>query len=481
MSPILLAGIGVLLLIAKFAEDLTLKAGLPGLVGPLAAGILLSQTPLKAEYKFSPFLFVVGLNFVSFLLGAEELGSRVEEVSRSTIIKGTIIFSLTFLVSFAILFLALDARTSALIASTMAMTSTTRIYSLLKHTGLVGYEDVLVVSSVSEVLGMLIAQFSVNPNLLNIVILFIIIVTVITIGEKIFRKVFEIEENFAARELPLSMILAMVISVSYFAQVFGVNSAIMALILGILASEYLNERPWIKKRITIITHSFFEPLFLIGAGLSVTFNFSPHILALIIIANFVAALVKVLIGMNFGWEKRVALATAIKGGVDSAILTAAWERGLLSTKAFSAALITITLNTFVLALLFRGRRRRGYMKVCDLELDRAVVDLSEPLSTVVKMLKERPAVVVVDALNWPIGYITAMELIDIPREELEKLRAVDVYHEGVPVMRCEDPVNKIILLHEELEESPVVAVVKEGIGYIGSLYPTRVIKVLEAL
>ncbi len=481
MSPILLAGIGVLLLIAKFAEDLTLKAGLPELVGPLAAGILLSQTPLKVEYKFFPFLFAAGLNFVAFLLGAEELGSKVEEVSKATVVKGTIIFSLTFLVSFAILLTALDVRTSALLASTMAMTSTTRIYSLLKHTGLVGYEEVLIASSVSEVLGMLVAQFSVNPNPLNIAVLIFVTILIVTVGEKVFRKVFELEENFAARDLPLSMILAMVISVSYFAQLFGVNSAIMALILGIMASEYLNERPWIKKRIRVITHSFFEPLFLIGAGLTVTFNFSSNLLALIIMTNFIAALTKVMVGVNFGWEKRVALATAIKGGVDSAILMAAWKRGMLNNNVFSTAIITITLNTFLLASIFKGKKRVGYMKVCDMELDRAVVDLSEPLDTVVRMLKERPAVVVVDVLNWPIGYITAMEIIDVPKEDLKRLRAVDVYHEGVPVMRCNDPVNKIILLHEELEESPVVAVVKEGIGYIGSLYPTRVIKVLEAL
>ncbi len=481
MNPALIAGIGILLLLAKFAEDLVLKAGLPGLIGPLAAGILLSATPLRIEYKFSPFLFIVGLSFASFLLGVEELGTKIEEISKDTIVKGVMIFSIVFIMTFAILVLYLKPRVAALLASTMAMMSTTRIYALLKHTGLVGYEEVLIVSSVVEVLGMIVAQLSINPNLFNIVNLIAIIIITIRFGEKVFRKVFEIEENFAARELPLSIILAMVISVSYIAQLIGVNSAIMALILGIMVSEYLNERPWIKKRIRVITHSFFEPLFLVGAGLSVTFAFSSHLLMLVLIANFVAALAKVIIGMRFGWERRVALATAIKGGVDSAILVAAWGKGVLSTKVFSAALITITLNTFLLATAFRGKKRSGYMKVCDLELDRAVVDLTEPLSTIVRMLKDRPAVIVVDALNWPIGYITAMELIDIPKEELNKLRAIDVYHEGVPVLRCKDPVNKIILLHEELEESAVVAVVKEEIGYVGSLYPTKVIKVLEAL
>ena len=482
MNPALIAGIGVLLLLAKFAEDLALKIGVPGLVGPLAVGILLSQTFLKSEYYFSPFLFVVGLNFTSFLLGVEELGTKIEEVGKNAILKGVVLFALAYIVSLLILINIMKMRQASLIAASMAMTSTTRIYSLLRHTGLTSYEEVLLVSSVAEVLGMAIAQLSISPSMINVITIVALILFTIKAGERLFRKLIEFEENFAARELPLSIILSMVISVSYFAQLLGLNSAIMALLLGILASEYLNERPWIKKRLAIITHSFFEPLFLVGAGLSITFTFSPLLLVIILIANFASALVKVLIGMKYGWEKKVSLATAIKGGVDSAILAAAWRRGFLDVQAFSAALITITLNTFLLALMFRsGKRRGGYVKVCDLELDRAVVDLTEPLSTVIEMLKERPAVVVVDAVNWPIGYISAMELIDIPKEELENLRAVDVYVEGVPVMRCEDPVNKIILLHEELEESPVVAVVKEGIGYVGSLYPTKVLKVLEAL
>ncbi len=467
----MVAGIGLLLFISKAAEELVLRLGLPGLLGPLTAGLLLSLTPLKNEYYFSPFLFLVGLSFTSFLLGAEELGSKLTEVGTKAIIRGTILFIIPFTISYAILLYFMNWRLALLLAGTIAMTSTTRIYSLLRHSGWEEkVEEVLVASSVAEMLGLLTVQYATVTNFIPLIATALTMILIIKFGETFFRKLVEWEENFFAKELPLALLISMTISVSYLAEYLGANSAIAALLLGVLASEYLNERPWIKKRYKVITHSFFEPLFFLGTGLATNLILSQKWLLIILIPTVVTIGIKLILGKLFGWDLLISLATAVKGGVDSTLLAEAWRRGIIPNDLFSTAILLITMNTYILASKYRGNPSRGYKKVCELKLDRASVELSEPLNKLVPLLKDRPAVVVVDALNWPIGFVTSADLLDFPKEELSKHTVFEVYHEGVPTFRCNDSVNKIIAMHEELEESPVIAVVDEYLGYIGSLY-----------
>ncbi len=480
--PMMVAGVGLLLFLAKIAEEVVLRLGLPGLLGPLTVGMLLSLTPLRSEYYFSPFLFLVGLSFTSFLLGAEELGTKLMEAGKKAIVRGLILFSVPFTITYLMLNMFMSWRLAALLAGTMAMTSTTRIYSLLRHSGLSEKaEEVLVASSVAEMAGLLVVQYATVTSVLPLIATFITMVAIIKFGEKAFSKIVELEENFSAKELPLALLISLTISISYLAEVLGANSAIAAMLLGVLASEYLMERPWIKKRYSVVTHSFFEPLFFVGTGLATKLILSPKWLIVVGLATVASGAAKVLIGILFGWEPLVAMATAVKGGVDSALLAAAWRKGIIPRDLFSTAIIMITINTFVLASNYRGSPAKGYKKVCELELDRAAVDLSEPLSVVAEMLKDRPAVVVVDALNWPIGYVTSADLLDFKKEELDKHVVFEVYHEGVPVFRCEDSVNKIIAMHEEIEESPVIAVVKEHVGYVGSLYVNKLLRLIREL
>ncbi len=477
----MIAGVGLTLFLAKLAEELVLRYGLPGLLGPLSVGILLSHTPLKNEYYFSPFLFLVGMSFTSFLLGAGELAYKLLEVDRKDFLKGVVLFAVPFVVATAILYPFVGPRTAALIGSTMAMSSTPRLYGVLSHVGLLHEAgDALIASSVSEVAGLIVVQYLTTYNILTIVAILILIVFFVEFGKRLFRRLMKLEEDFTAKELPLSLLISITISVSYLSELLGFNNAVMSLLLGVLAAEYLAERPWIRKRYAIITHSFFEPLFFVGAGLSVTFNIDPKVMSMVVLANFATVVTKLLLGKAFKWKNKVALASAIKGGIDSALLASAWRRGVLPSDLFSAAILTITLNTFVLASFFRGKKRGGYVRACDLELDRAALDPSEPLSVAYEMLKTREAVVVVDVNNWPIGYLTATDLLRVPFEELDQWRVIDVYREGVPVIYCDEPINKILSVMEE-DVGPVIAVVKEHIGYVGSLYPVQVLKLVEKM
>ena len=478
----MIAGIGLTLFLAKLAEELILRLGVPGLIGPLIVGMFLSNTPLKSEYSFSPFLFLVGLSFATFLLGAGELAFRVTEVDKTKLIKGVILFIVPFVVALLMLIPFIDWRYAFLLSAAMAMTSTPRIYGILSHAGLVHEAgELLIASSVTELTGLIAIQYFTTYNIVSIVAIIIFLIIFIKVGKRLIRLILKIEEDFIARELPLSLLISTTVAISYIAEVFGLNNAVMSLLLGVVAGEYLAERPWIKRKYAIITHSFFEPLFFVGAGMNVSIVLAFHVLVIIIATNFVVALVKVITGNKLGWSTKLSLATNLKGGIDSAVLASAWRRGVLPLDLYSSAILTITLNTLILSIMYRNKIVKRGIKVCELQLDRAALDPSDPLTIAYEMLRNREAVVVVDIDNWPIGYVTAADLLKVPFEELDKWRVIDVYREGIPVIHCEEPLYKILFLFEEEEADPVIAVVKEHIGYVGSIYPLQAFRALREL
>lgn len=475
--------IGLTLLLAKAAEELTLKLGLPSLLGPLSLGLLGSQlTQLKEEYRYAPLLFVVGLNFTAFLLGSEELGKLIREVKGRHVIKGTIFFLVPFAISFALLQTSLDFKSSILLATIFSMPSTLRAYTLLKHVELENFEEVLTILSVSEITAVTIIFLLSLKNVLMLIIVSIGLIITIRYGTVVFRKVLEAEEQFLAKELPLTLIISMVLTLGYASESFGLNSAVVSLLLGVLASEYLAERPWLTSKLKTINHSLFEPLFFVGSGALVNFATVTYpTLLLLITTNFIVALVKtMMIKWWSGWRWRYSALTSVKGGIDTALLASQYKVNGISLDLYSSSITVVTLNTLTFGSLAvtRKRGRKVALRFCDLKLVRAAVELSEPLTSALKMFEEGiEAVVVVDAANWPVGYLSAADVLHL-KDKADKVRVYEVYREGVPVFDCEDRLTKAMVLEEEIDEYPVIAVVKGSFGYFGSVQTRAVLKKL---
>ena len=475
--------IGITLLVAKVAEEVVLKIGFPSLLGPLGVGLMMSKlTIIKEEYNYAPLLFVAGLNFTAFLLGSEELGSLLRDVRGEHVYKGFVAFFVPFFVAYASLEQGLSSSEALLLSATFAMPSTLRIYSILRHVELENFEEILIISSVSEIIGITLILLMAVENYVELVIIFVSILILLKYGRKAFRKLLEAEEAFLAREFPLAVLISAILSLGYASEVLGFNSAATSLFLGIISSEYLVERPWILNKLKTINHSLFEPLFFVGSGALVQFNLIDLRTFLILaVANFVVIMIRsAMVKRWSGWRWRHSLLATVKGGIDTALMASQYKIHKLTTDTYSSAITIITLNTFLLgSLAIVKKTKRGAFTFCDFELIRAAVELSEPLEDALKIFESGiDAVVVVDLSNWPVGYLLAADVVGLKEEDLKKMKVYEVYREGVPVFRCEDKVSRVITLDEEIEKYPVVAVVKEGIGYFGSVYTSAVLKKL---
>ncbi len=479
--------IGLTLLLAKLAEELTLKAGLPYLLGPLTLGAFLSVVPaFKEEYEFAPILFTIGLNFTAFLMGTEDLGFTIKNVDRGRFKEALKLFLSPFLVSLCVLSPFMDPNYSILISAIFAMPSTIRINSLLKHIELDGFEEFLTIAEIAEIIAtVLLYSLLVIERKFFILTLFFILL-ILRYGEELFKRFFEYEEKFLARELPLSFIIAMILVLGYASEQAGLNSALVSLIMGIVASEYLIERPWLKSKLRTINHSFFEPLFFVGsAALINPFSLDMRLTAILILDNFLLSAVKAYVVKRMtGWSWRTSFLTTVKGGIDTAILASQYRIGKLPSELYSGSIATVLLNTFVIGSLAikKEKKSKSLPKFCDLELERAAVDLSVTLREVLEMMKNgRDTVVVVDVSNWPIGYVTINDVLRFDKEELDNVRVYEVYRDGIPVFDCEDNIGKVLAVEEEIEEYPLVAVVKRNLGYVGSVQTTKVFKKLIEL
>ncbi|ALU12638.1 hypothetical protein EYM_05985 [Ignicoccus islandicus DSM 13165] len=472
---------------AKLAEELALKIGLPHLLGPLVLGILMSFFPaFREEYKFAPLLFTVGLNFTAFLMGTEDLGLSLRNVNRGYLLRGLVLFFAPFLASLALLASAIDFKDALLLSVIFAMPSTIRISSLLKHVELEGFEDFLIIDEIAEVIAILSLYLFIVFDVKVLALTVFLAVASVIYGEKFFKRFFEYEEKFLAKEFPLSFMIALILLVGYASESIGLNSAVVSLMMGLVASEYLIERPWLKSKLKAVNHSFFEPLFFVGSSVLVNpFAILSRVAPILIVANFSVVLIKaVIVRLITGWNWRTSLLTTVKGGIDTALLASQFKIGKLSQELYSASIATVLLNTLSIGSLAIKKKRKpqSLPKFCDLELERVAVDLSQTLWEAFEILKDgREAVVVIDASNWPIGYVELKDVIGLSESELKKLRVYEVYHEGVPVFDCNDSIGKVIAVEEEIEEYPLVAVVKGDFGYYGSVSSTKVLKKLAEL
>ena len=479
--------IGLTLLLAKLAEELALKIGLPHLLGPLTLGLFASFFPtFKEEYKFAPLLFTVGLNFTAFLMGTEDLGVALRDLERDLLARASLLFAIPFLTSLAVLIPILDLKNAFLLSAIFAMPSTIRISSLLKHVELEGFEEFLTVAGLAEIMATVLIYSLLVVELKFLAFTSILVIIGLRYGEKLFRRFFEYEEMFLARELPLSFIIALILLLGYASEVAGLNSAVVSLIMGIIASEYLMERPWLKSKLKAINHSFFEPLFFVGSGALINpFSITLRLTPILVLDSFVVTLIKALLVRRMtNWNWRTSLITTAKGGIDTALLASQYKIGKFPPSLYSESILTILLNTFVIGSLAVKRKGKGKTlpKFCDMELERVAVDLSQTLDEVLELMRDgREAVAVIDASNWPIGYVTITDLLGLSESDLKRLRVYEVYREGLPVFECEDSIGKVISVEEEIEEYPLIAVVKDNFGYYGSVPSAKVLKRLAEL
>ncbi len=445
-AELLLINMASIILLAKLAEDLSARAGLPPFVGPMLLGTAIGRfLPLGDFY----FLASLGAVFLIFFAGVEEVGEV--KANGKILLKGI----LMFVVPFVSITMVLGINREALqVASILSMVGAGVLVKLLAEMG-IGREgsEVLMSSIVAEAIGLLIFSY-IEKGVQNLILGSILVITILKVGEKTFKYFMEREEMMFAREFPLAFVFSMLIIISMTSEAVGVASVLSALLLGVLTSDYLIERPWLLKKLKTVNEFFFEPFFFftIGSRMAISFNIMIPVLAA------VALLTRFAISYILFKDKRIAIAMLAKGGADSSLLLKAKIGPSLYTSTFSV----IMLGAIIPSIL-GGKIRLKEAYVCQLPLDVAYVKLNDKLRKAFELLKAgRDGVVVVDDELRPIGFISPSHLLGLKEELMDELEVWEAYQHGVPVITCRVSIRRLSEIKDELLHYPVIAVVEGG-------------------
>ncbi len=368
-------------MLAKLGEEVFRRLSLVPFVGAILVGILFGPGVLNLvniQPEISLFLGL-GINFLLFMGGAEEFdatrfGSMIK--GRHLLLGLLEYFIRLAGVTTAVYLLTHDILTASVVGITASMTSAGPLTRLLSDTGLARTDEGTAIFSqvvFMEVAAVVTFSFVYDfggrsPNLASVLIVGAEVVTIL-LGVVLFarylmnRLLEKLEVYSKGREVVFAFIIAIILILGFAGQLTGFSSAMVALFLGFFMQPFLSARPVLGEKLRAFTYGFFEPLFFAGLGLYfVKISISLLPLTAVIFASSLglAAATGALTSKAFGVNPlRNAFGTAMKGGVDSALLLTALTVSsgavLINSTTYSSAALGIVLVSLVAPLFFRLR------------------------------------------------------------------------------------------------------------------------------
>ncbi len=522
-SLLALLFLGVLLILSKFGQEMFERIKLVPYVGAIIFGIIIGPGVLglvKVIPNISLFISI-GINFLLFAGGALEF-KNVETkdlLNGKNIFIGVSEFILPFTFISIIMYYIFHSFLLAAIAGLIAgMSSAGPLTRLLSDTGLNKTDEgnkifqqvvtmeisaVILFSFISDLHGKTITFF----NIFRIAIeLFLAIFLIILFSKYVLTKMlYKIDSSYRVHETVIAVIISFVFILGFVGQLYGFNSAIVALFIGILLRDFINERPIVAEKVSTITYGFFEPLFFVGLGLYFVKITIPLILLglVIFIAGLAFKPLSGLIASKFtgvsAWKN--SFGTSVHGGVDSALLVLALSLGLLDRYNYSAIMIGITLLTLVIPFLFTLRaplvpiKKSNYiwemmnlefknLKACDIAgtFQSVSVNKNNPISLAFKMCTDlnSRAVIVINTRSKVLGQLRLSDMVTLGEDKLKTLQVSQ--GDIVPALKvkCDSPATELIKLFREYDP-PIVAVVDQNGRFIGTILEREILKHISTI
>ncbi|CAM3571854.1 cation:proton antiporter [Brevibacillus invocatus] len=369
----------IILLATKLAGDLSVRLGMPAVVGKLIIGVIIGPAIFSwvENSEIIDELSEIGVLLLMFIAGLE---TDIDELKRSfksstAVAIGGIILPFVggYLVGTAIgmepshvIFLGLLLSATSVSISVQSLKELNMLNSRESTTilGAAILDDILVVILLAFVMSIYSGE---EVNLMLVIskkfIFFIIAGLMIWKGAKWFMKwlaPLRVTESVISAGLIVCFLLAFV------AEELGVAGIIGAFAAGLAISQtkYKEE---VEHKLEPIAYAIFVPIFFVSVGFSVSFEGLGEHLGLIAVLSVIAILTKLLgsgLGARLtGFSTRSSLGIGSgmvsRGEVALIIATIGMESGLLNPDYFTILVIVVILTTlitpFLLKIIFRGQ------------------------------------------------------------------------------------------------------------------------------
>lgn len=369
----------IILLATKLAGDLSVRLGLPAVVGKLIIGVIIGPAIFSwvENSEIIDELSEIGVLLLMFIAGLE---TDIDELKRSfksstAVAIGGILLPFVggYLVGTAIgmepshvIFLGLLLSATSVSITVQSLKELNMLKSRESTTilGAAILDDILVVILLAFVMSIFGGE---EINLVLVIskkfIFFIITGLMIWKGAKWFMKwlaPLRVTESVISAGLIVCFLLAFV------AEELGVAGIIGAFAAGLAISQtkYKEE---VEHKLEPIAYAIFVPIFFVSVGFSVSFEGLGEHLGLIAVLSITAILSKLLgsgLGARLtGFSTRSSLGIGSgmvsRGEVALIIATIGLESGLLNPDYFTVLVIVVILTTlitpFLLKIIFRGQ------------------------------------------------------------------------------------------------------------------------------
>jgi Kef-type K+ transport system membrane component KefB/predicted transcriptional regulator len=517
-SLLALLFLGALLILSKLGEELFERLKLVPYVGAVVIGIIIGPGVLGLITILPNIsLFIgLGINFLLFAAGALEFrGLDLKKLTKPfSIMIGIFQFVIPFFLVSLITFYILHNIIISIVAGiVLGMSSAGPLTKLLTDTGLNNTEEgnkifqqvvlieisaVILFSFISDLYGKVITLFLI----LKIAIELIITLVIIILFSKyiLTRLLTKVDNHGRTSEIVIAVIIGFILILGFFGQLYGFNSAIIALFMGIFIRDFINERPLIAEKISTFTYGFFTPLFFIGLGLYFV-KITAYMLIIALALFVIAIIIKPIIGYlgskimkNDPWKN--AFGTSVNGGVDAALLVVALGVSLVSSYYYSIIMIAIILLTLAVPLFFNIKapvvqtKKSKYvwemvnaefknLKACDIanSFQSVSVNSKNPISLAFKMCTDlnSRAVIVVNSSSRVLGQLILSDMVTMGQNQLKTLSVYQGRIVPAIKVKCDSPATDLIRIFRE-SDPPIVAVVDKNGKFIGTILEREILK-----
>ena len=498
MTIVAIINLSLLLFTSKLLEDVFRKTGFPSFLGSIIAGILLGPGVLniinQEHLEYLTIFFIIGINFLLFLAGAEEVGDIIGMKIESRVIFLTLltfILNIFVLYLFSLIFKIISYEMALALGLIFGIIDMGPLVKGLLEARKLGTKEGLLLTKIAlltEVSGIILFDFVLIKHVTiyailiaigNIIIFFVIIVV---FGHYILVPFLKyIDLNFRAYEATFASIISIVLLFSYLGELVGVPSPIISLMIGSYLSKFLRARPEQLERIKAFSMGFFEPLFFAGIGVYVTIlNLDLIIMACILVLFF--SIPKILIGLLIT-RNRLILSLLSKGGISGALLLILLTKyATLSEYVYSTLIIAMLIMTIISSFAYiemKGKEKAEIIcpKISEIMDEPEFVYGYEKLAEIASKLTKTNEIIVVNDELKPIGLLTTMDLVYISPRHFDTIRVEDI-------MRTPSiTINKDSVLRDLIElvfdtNAEIIAVVDEDDKLVGIV---RIRKVLSEI
>lgn len=374
MNYSFLLDLGLIILVAQIIYIIIPKLHIPKILGGVLAGIILGPAVLNIvhESEFIDMLAELAVIFMMFLAGMHTSLKKFILNTKHFIfiaILGTVIpFILAmFFSTFYVQNIFINLFFGAVITATSVSITVQALIEMKKFNTKVGLA-ILGTSFVNDIIGVIFLSIIMNNGNISLLslgtlayntILFLVISSIvgfIIFGLFAFLKT----HNWLKNNIPFFAV-AFCLIFAFFAEKLGLSGIIGAYIIGLILGT-TKQVTYVRKKAETLVSMFFEPIFAVSIGLTVsTLSINSNIWILIIIFTGVVIISKILgngLGAYMcGYKKResiqIGIGMATGGEISFIMIEEAKNMGLIDNEVFTIILFTVILVTFISPILLQ--------------------------------------------------------------------------------------------------------------------------------